>query len=243
MVKTPSQTFPYTVLLTRPEKDSISLGETIQKEGVRVISNPLLRITNVPISAPFQLPAAWILTSRYAVNALKDLEPDHTKLIFTVGQPTETICRNAGFINIIAGDGHAQSLLEIIEAYIPNSFGPIMHLSGDVVRYDLAKHLQTKGYDASRLVAYESQPILSFHEQTIDLLKAEEFTHMLFFSPRTAAIFSSLIKKHFLEKSLHRVCAIGMSHDVVAELKTLTWGRQIVTKDPQGALLENIGKE
>ncbi len=227
------------VLLTRPESDAKALGDELEAIGYQVISSPLLSFEPLEARIDIKDVGALIFTSRYGVRAAVDGVPDSLKSlpVFAVGSRTAMAAKEAGFENVITGPGRAALLPAVISGFPGRILGRIIHLSGEEVSVDVAALCRKKGFEAARYPVYRMTASRAFTGEAGRALCAGEIGAVLFFSPRTADIFVSLIRKAKLEAELGGATAVALSQTVASRLQPLDWGEMVVAPHPDRAAM------
>lgn len=227
------------VLLTRPSGDTKALGDELEAIGYEVISSPLLGFEPLKTKIDFDNVGALIFTSRYSVRAAADGVPDSLKSlpVFAVGSRTAMAAKEAGFGNVITGPGRAALLPAVISGFPGGILGRILHLSGEEVSVDVAALCRKRGFEAARCPVYRMTASRAFTGEAGRALSAGEIGAVLFFSPRTADIFVSLIRKAKLEAKLGGATAIALSQKVASRLQPLDWGEMVVASHPDRAAM------
>src|SRR3546814_2179766 len=95
----------------------------------------------------------------------------------------------------------------IVETCDPTA-GPLLHVAGSVTAGDLAGHLRAAGFDLRRDVLYDARTAEALDERIAAALAAGEIDLALFFSPRTAATFVTLVQAAGLADACRTVAAL-----------------------------------
>lgn len=139
------------ILVTRPETDAAALSAQLEALGHRVTVDPLLQITPLPVAADALDGATGVVvTSRNGLRALAKsaaLTPALHLPLIAVGPATARHAKEIGFKHITTGEGTALSILPLIEQLADRTGGPLAHIRGEVVAYDLAGALVTRGVE------------------------------------------------------------------------------------------------
>ncbi|MBA4749735.1 MAG: uroporphyrinogen-III synthase [Alphaproteobacteria bacterium] len=231
----------FNVLITRPLEEAAPLASALEAKGHRVILNPLLTIEACPLPVCSSLPKAWILTSKQALDALTQLDPERERPVFTVGDGTAAACQTAGF-EAFEGGGDGARLVEFIMSHNLPGSAPYLHLSGEDIRVDMATRLQSEGIACVRAVVYRARPNPVMTPDLKTALTQQTLTHAPFYSLRTAQIFISLLKETPLF-TLKEVCLLALSKAILEELACFEWRDCQVTRDPFGWLCEEGQKK
>ena len=185
------------VLITRPEPDAGELKSELEVLGHTVSVEPMLRIELLPIPGDaFAGAQAILATSRNAVRALAAsaaLSPALELPIFTVGAGTAELARASGFRHVIAGAGAARDLVALVEAEADRAKGPLVHVAGEHLAFDLAAAIAGRGYEVRNLTAYRAVAARALTGQTAQRIASGGVDAVLLMSPRTAAIFAQLV--------------------------------------------------
>jgi len=188
------------LLLTRPEAgdgEADPLGAALAAAGHEILSAPLLRV--VPTGAEPSLAGAQaiIATSRNSLKALSETSlADARRLaLFAVGPATAALGRRLGFSRVVEGPGWGQALEATIRAEIKPQAGPLVYLSGAQIAFDLAAALTPHGYTVQREVLYRTEPAPRLPSEVGEALRAGHLDGVILMSPRTAMVYSELIRQ------------------------------------------------
>lgn len=232
-------------LITRPAEDANEIADALRARGIEVVIEPMLEI--VPVAAP---PAdladvqALLFTSANGVRAFARLAPRRDITAFAVGDATAKAARAAGFTNVHSAGGDTHDLVRLVRARLPPGGGALLHVAGSAVAGNLAAALGQAGFQVRRTVLYDARPATALTPATVQRLRRREIDLVLFFSPRTARAFVSLVRGAGLDASLDRATAICLSHAVAAALDGIPFGGVKVAARPEmQALLAAVGTE
>jgi uroporphyrinogen-III synthase len=140
---------------------------------------------------------------------------------------------------VVEGAGTVEDLARLVAARCAPSRGSILHISGSTVARDLAALLAPTGLVVTRAVLYESVPATRLQAETQALLSGGSIAAALFFSPRTAQAFVSLVGDAGIAASMGSVAALALSPAVAIALARLPFARVITAAQPTtDALLE-----
>jgi uroporphyrinogen-III synthase len=177
------------VLLTRPSAQSESFAGLLRARlGERwpIVISPLLEIVSLPVPASAMSARGFLFTSQNGVAALAGAQGLAGRPAFCVGARTADAARAAGF-DAVAAEGDVTSLAALVVTRRPE--GPLLHVSGEEVRGDLAGALAAAGIAAERVVAYTQRPV-PLAEAARSLLAGEGPVTVPLFSPRSAALLA-----------------------------------------------------
>lgn len=222
------------VVVTRPEHDSAELKSRIENHGCQVSLAPLLTIVNQPIAAETLDGCGGIIaTSRNGLRALAQspaLARARGIPVFTVGQATSALAASLHFRDIREGNGTAASLVPIIAA--ANVDGPILHLAGDHLAFDLAGALTAQGRKIRSIAAYRSVAATALPPSVIDAIKAGQVDAVVLMSPRSATTWAALMQPHRDTPGLTRVTHICLSPAVERALQTPGQVKTLTARKP-----------
>ena len=235
------------VLVTRSEADAAEIKAALEALGHEVTVEPLLAIETMPIDAgAFEGARGVIATSRNGLRALAESAAlaQAAKLpIFTVGPATSGLARELGFQRIIAGEGAASDLIPLILGCEPGARGPLVHVAGEEVAFDLAAELERRGIGVRKLTAYRTTAAPSLSPQAAQAIARGSLDAVILMSPRTAAIFAALVGKAGLSEPAGRLTYVCLSANVAAALKGLAPSRINIAVTPNSsAILDAVGR-
>lgn len=166
-----------TLLLTRPQADSLAFAQLM---GVEAVISPLLAMqTTGPLPT---LGAALIFTSANGVAAYVALGGPPGLPCWCVGPRTGRAAQEAGLpVQGIAPDSAALMDMEI-------SAPSLTHLHGQHTRGNIASRLSARGLPCTSAAIYDqhAQPLTP---EALGLLQSNQRVIVPLFSPRTATLF------------------------------------------------------
>jgi uroporphyrinogen-III synthase len=224
------------LLVTRPEPDALKLKGLLERRGHEATVDPLLSVTFEDVE-PVELEGAQALiaTSRNALRALKaspSLALAKTLPLFAVGHATAAEGRTLGFSTIVTGAGTSAELVAHIVSAIDPVAGLLIHLAGDTVTGNLKGELEAHGFRVRQPVVYRMRPAQWLAEDTVEQLATREIDGIILMSPRTAAVYASLIAKQGLTATVRPMPHFCLSRAVAHRLEPLGAVRAIVTEAP-----------
>ncbi|CCG41843.1 uroporphyrinogen-III synthase [Magnetospirillum molischianum] len=225
-------------LVTRPKEDAEPVSRALTDRGIAVMTEPLLRIESVPgVSVDTAGLQGLLVTSANGARALARLLPDRTLPVWAVGDGSARVAREMGFVSIEYAGGDVGSLTNLVLARVDPTRGALLHAAGENVAGDLSGCLNERGYRVRREVLYRAVPATGLSPELCRALQAGEIDLALFFSPRTAATFATLVNDAGLGEMLARVEAYGLSGNVTAKLNGLPWAALHRAAEPTLAAL------
>ena len=235
------------ILVTRPETDAAALTVQLEALGHRVTVDPLLQITLLPVAADALDGAkGLVVTSRNGLRALAKSPALPAALLLpliAVGPATARHAQEIGFKNITVGEGTALSILPLIEQMADRTGGPLAHVRGEVVAFDLAGALAARNVELRPVIAYRSDPAAELRPATRELLAKGAIDAVILMSPRTGATFARLAREGGVEEGARRAVLACISPAVAAATGPLAPLRVEVAQTPDvPALLSVISR-
>lgn len=226
-------------LITRPEEDAGPLAEAVQALGYETLIDSMLRINAFDdVQLDTDGVQALLFSSANGVRAFADISLNRRVPVYTVGEASAAIAREMGFSKVYAAEGDIQALAKLVTKSLKPEQGIVMHVSGTVVARELKDLLQMNGFSVFRVRLYESEPATQLAERTIAQFSKGELDGVLFYSPRTAQIFTDLIIENRLTEACRRVRALCLSEAVAEVADKLPWRSVKVAAAPsQTAML------
>ncbi len=234
------------VLITRPAEDAGPLAHALEGRGFSVLIEPLLRIRMLDGPAPDLAGVqALAFTSANGVRALVRAAPEACAAgcpAFTVGPATAEAARVAGFADVISADGDVGALADVIAGRLEPEAGAVLHVAGSHRAGDFAGRIEAAGFHARRAVLYEAVAAQALSPETRAAIAAGEVGWVLIFSPRTAGLFVTLMRRAGLAALANAICLAALSPAVAEAAMPLPWRDVRVAAAPrQDALLEALG--
>ncbi len=229
------------VLLTRPRDQADEMAAELKSLGHEVIVSPLLERQILEISDGLHGVGALVFTSLNGVAAVEGRIPEELLgvPVFAIGERTAAAAAEAGFKNLIVGPGQASGLLPLIIGFKGEIAGPIVHISGEDVRTDMAALLNAAGRSAERLTAYRMVAQSGLSHKAASALREGQLDAVLFFSPRSAKLFVTLMQAEGLAAGFDRVIAVALSDAVAEPLNRLQWAEiRTAARSDRRAMLE-----
>lgn len=213
------------ILVTRPEPEASRQADKLVARGHAGVLAPVLAI-EFRGDVPLQLEGAQALlvTSRNALRALaahRELGAALKLPLFAVGGATAGAARELGFAKVTQGPGTGAALAGLISEKLKPEDGPLVHLAGETLAFDLKAALETQGYVVRQPRLYRTVPARVFPAEALRLLEAGKLDGAILMSPRSARIFADLLAQQGAVtqgKSLVCYCLSEAVADVVATL-------------------------
>jgi uroporphyrinogen-III synthase len=235
------------ILITRPEPDASQMKMQLEAIGHTVSLEPMLRIEPAAIDArALEGAQALIATSRNGLRALQASEAlvtARTLPLFTVGPGTAALARELKFERVTAGAGAARDLVPIITAEAAPDKGPLLHLAGEVVAFDLAAALSAAGFKVKALTAYRAVPAAALSAPTLARLAEGAIDAIILMSPRSADTFVQLVADAGIEKDARQAAFLCLSPAVADTLHGLAPAKIEIAASPNtAAMLAAVGR-
>lgn len=213
------------VLVTRPEPDASLQAEALAARGHEPVIAPLLTIEFLS-DAKLGLDGvqALIITSRNALRALA-AHPQRDEAIkipvLAVGDATAHAAQELGFREVTIGLGTGAALAGLIKQELEPKEGPLLHLTGDVIAFDLGAALEAHGFIVRKTMLYRAAPADALPAEALAALNAGRLDGVILMSPRTARIFVALLAKHGAATPIKGPICYCLSEAIAEELRPL----------------------
>jgi uroporphyrinogen-III synthase len=208
-----------TILVTRPQPDSVITAGKLLALGIDPLSVPLLRrtvlTTALPEAAGF---AAVAVSSANALRALKEraaLDGFRALPLFAVGDGTAAEAEMAGFADIVNAAGDFDDLVAAIAARRPA--GPVFYPAGKKRSGDLAAALVPHGISVATSEVYEMTAPAELPAETLARIEAEADA-VLIYSRRTAEAFITLVAAGLSAAARRRISVLAISRKAAEPL-------------------------
>jgi uroporphyrinogen-III synthase len=232
-------------LVTRPRVEAAELSEALTARGIAALLEPLLDIHYRDLGGPPDLAGvqAVLCTSANGVRAFARLSQERTLPLFAVGEATAARARAEGFCDVHGAGGAVGDLVDLVSTHLRPDAGRMLHVAGSLVAGDLCGDLRARGFWVDRAVLYEARPVSALTAATVRSLSAGLIDFVLFFSPRTAAIFARLADQAGIAEATRHITAISISAAADAALGKLRFrARHIAGRPDQPALLAMLDR-
>ena len=231
-------------LITRPWAEAEALAALLGARGIEAVIEPLIEIADraAPFSGLTGIQAI-LCTSANGVRALARASTERGLPLFAVGDATARAAKAEGFRHVESAGGDVDDLAYLVGRRLKPQAGKLLHIAGSAVAGDLAATLVAEGFTVERAVLYEASPAATLTPATAQAIAGGTFDFALFFSPRTAAIFTRLVEEAGVLAGLHSTIAVSISVAADAMLTDLPFrDRVIAAKPTQAALVDSIDR-
>jgi uroporphyrinogen-III synthase len=215
------------VLVTRPHPDGEATAVALRGRGFEVLLAPMLRFEPVAFADDAETYYGAVIAT--SANALRAIEPQPAarrlfKLpLFAVGEHTASAARKAGFRKVIAAEGGAMSLrdlvLESARARVFKKASMLLYLAGADLARDLAGELGERGFNVVTQTTYRMVPVASLPRAACDAFAANAVEAVLHYSRRSARAFLDASRAAGVEISALAVPHYCISAAVAAVLR------------------------
>lgn len=233
------------ILLTRPAEDARETAAALEALGHEALIEPVLEI-RFEDAVALQLDGvqALLATSRNGVRALLRTTPRRDLPLFAVGGGTAALARASGFQEVHDADGDVDDLTAFVARTLSPGDGPLLHAAGSERAGDLKAALEALGFTVRREVLYRAELVGALSGAVEAALADRRIDAVLFFSPRTARGFASLLARAGLTEAVRGMIAFCISPRAAAAVSDLPFRSVRAASRPnQAALLELLAAE
>jgi uroporphyrinogen-III synthase len=213
------------VLVTRPSPDSETTAASLRARGFEVLLAPMLRFEPVASSGLDAEYGAVIVTSANALRAVEaQLDGGLLKRpVFAVGDNTAAAARKAGFGKVMASEGDAGGLRELVRAAVKKrqfkKSDALLYLAGADLARDLAGELAADGLNVVTVTTYRMAALSSLPREACDAFAANTIQAVLHYSQRSARAFLDAARADGVEISALAVPHCCLSANIAAILR------------------------
>lgn len=230
------------LLVTRPSEDAARLAEALAAKGYDVLAEPLLIIEEID-GPDLDLDGvqALLVTSANGARALARRTALRDLPVLAVGDASARAAREAGFVSVQSAAGDVTALARLVKTCLDPSAGSLVHAAASETAGDLAGMLTDAGYAYRRELVYRARTPDHLSAATVMALKVGDVGGALFFSPRTATTFVTLIAREGLAPLVMPLYAYCLSPAVAEAVGGLEWKHVGVAATPdQNSLLSLV---
>jgi uroporphyrinogen-III synthase len=239
------------VLVTRPSPDDETTAAALRAKGFEVLRAPMLRFE--PVAFLDDTDARYGAVIVTSANALRGIEPHLAgsrllKLpLFAVGEHTAAAARRAGFNKVIAANGDATALrelmLESVKARELKKAATLLYLAGADLARDLAGELGDRGFDVVTHTTYRMIPVSSLPREVCDAFAANRIQAVLHYSRRSARAFLEAARAAGVEISALAIPQCCISDGVAAVVRDAGAPQVTIARSPdENALFEGLDR-
>lgn len=222
------------VLITRPRLDAEELATRLHALGHTTFVEPLIDIVvREGPSLDLEGVQALLLTSANGARAAAARTTERAVPVVTVGPATAATARALGFLNVSESPGEGVvGLAQHARATLAPVNGTLLHPAGTVTAGDLQRSLQPHGFIVRKEAIYEARAAETISGALTAELGAGSIAAAMFFSPRTAKLFATLLGAADLAPACRAVIALTLSEAVANALTPLAFRRVAIAGNP-----------
>lgn len=174
------------VIVTRTLPGARDTAENLTRLGFAPILSPMLSIVETGL-APNDLDGIGhlIFTSANGVRAIRGAQVPPELIAWCVGPSTAEAARDAGFANVIEGDGNAEDLAKFILSAHPE--GPLLHIANEAAAGELVAALKSGGLEARFSAPYRTDAAASLSPEALAALAGPGPAILLLHSAKAAS--------------------------------------------------------
>jgi uroporphyrinogen-III synthase len=239
------------VLVTRPHPDDEATAAALRTRGFEVLQAPMLRFE--PVAFHDDIDARYDAVIVTSANALRGIEPHLSgsrllKLpLFAVGEHTASAARGAGFAKVIAANGDATALRELMLASVRTrelkKAATLLYLAGADLARDLAGELGERGFDVVTHTTYRMIPVSGLPREVCDAFAANRIEAVLHYSRRSARAFLEATRSAGVEISALAIPQYCISDGVASVVRDAGASQVTIARSPdENALFEVLDR-
>ena len=233
------------VLLTRPRPDAEDTAHLLAARHIEAVIAPLIEISDIP-GATVDLAAAQaiLVTSANGARALTRATPVRELPVFAVGEVSAQAAADCGFTNVTSANGDVAALAALVRLKLDPLAGALVHVTGSAVAGDLAGELASFHFVVRRSQLYRAQTVDNLPDPALRALNDQSLDAALFYSPRTAAHFATLVTAAGLQAHCRQIIAGCLSAAVAEAAAALPFAEIRIAATPeQNALFDVLVAE
>ena len=228
------------VLVTRPQPDDEATAAALRGRGFAVLTAPMLRFEPVAFRDDEDARYGAIIVT--SANALRGIEPhlNGSRLLklplFAVGERTAAAARGVGFENVIAADGDATTLRDLVLASVKakelKKASRLLYLAGADLARDLSGELGERGFTVVTHTTYRMAPVSGLPRETSEGFAANRIEAVLHYSRRSARAFIEAARSAGVEISALAIPQCCISDSVAAVVRDAGATQVLVAASP-----------
>tara|TARA_B100000686_G_scaffold101382_1_gene108585 strand:- start:30974 stop:31693 length:720 start_codon:yes stop_codon:yes gene_type:complete len=192
-------------LITRHKKRALPLIKLLEKQGCKVITEPIFKI--IPLKHKkinFNDYSAIMITSLNTIEILSK-KNSYNKLkkikTFCVGNITYNAAKKEGYNCIFTKATSGKSL----EKEIINSINPsnkkILIIGGKKIAYNPISNFNKANLSSERIIIYDTKSIKCLSNRCQEAIKNKIIKNIIVYSPETAKMLLNLINHHKIKET------------------------------------------
>lgn len=216
------------ILITRPYNLGINSHSRISKLGKKSIIIPFIKIKYHDVEIEDNHYDYIILTSQNAIATFENNPWMKDKSTLVVGEKTKKLLLKKNCKTILLNEENVGDLIDKICEKVPIPSN-ILYICGDHLSYDLESSLKSKAYNITSKVVYNSDAIIELAKNEVNQIN-EVVEIVMFYSPKTAKVFTDLALKYNLY-TINKI-AICISDRCISSVAKLKWREIRVSSAP-----------
>jgi uroporphyrinogen-III synthase len=231
------------LLITRPTEDAEPLAAVLAERGIETMLEPLMSVVDTDAPEPdLSGVQALLITSANGIRAFARRVAGRDIAVCAVGDASARAAGDLGFGDVESASGDVEALAAMVKTGRDPGAGALLHVAGTDVAGDLSGLLEAAGFEIRRAVLYQARAAESLSAETREALTAGGLDGVLFFSPRTAALFAELVTAAGLSETCGEMNAYCLSPAVAEKAQILAWRDVVAAGEPsQEAILRALG--
>jgi len=227
------------LLVTRPEPDASEQARKLGQMDLDALVEPVLEIEFLEVDGLDEKVAvaqALIATSRNGLRALARSPVMGQALgtpVLAVGPATAKLAHEMGFQHVHQGAGRAQDLIAVVDETCEPAGGPLVHLAGEELAFDLEGELEAQGFGVLQPMLYRASARTALSADAKGELESGGLAGVILMSPRTAKIYAQLMAASSLEGAIAQVMHFCLSQAVADRLSEIPDARYLVANRPR----------
>lgn len=202
--------------MTRPEPDASRSADRLRKMGHEVLVDPVLVVAFLTEAIDWKVGTDIVVTSRNGVRALASLATDEMReqaTVFVVGDATEDLARDCGFINVYSASGTVDQLILLIGS---KNVSHLLYVCSRHRQGELEQKLAVLGITVDVAERYETRFSTRLNDITCDALKSGDLDGVLLYSRRSAKAFHHLVDQHKFSCSTEKLTYFCLAKSVTS---------------------------
>ncbi len=218
------------LLILRSKEDAKILASDLKNIGLNSSIFPIFELIELTPILPRISDFSYIITSsKNGIRSIAKKFPDRDVCMYVVGEGSAEEAYLNGFTNIRVGNNNIIELCKKIKSDLSQKSTNLLYVCGVNQKYDVVKALSIHGHNVEKLVLYDLIPISCLSQGVLKKIENGIINGVIFFSPRSVAVFSELLKKTGKGKLTEQLRAFCISRDIAKEVNRLNWKMSYVS--------------
>lgn len=220
------------LLMTRPEPDASLSAERLRTLGHDVLISPVMTVNFSNKSLSWQPGTDLVVTSRNGVRALAKHAHDEMResaLLYTVGDATAALAREAGFLNILSASGSVDDLIDLIAGKKP---AKLLYICGRERKEKLETKLNEIGITLDLAESYHADFAKEFTQQAQKALQDQTIDGILLYSNRSAEALKKLMNNKLVSQVTNDMTYFCLAKDISYVLDSIIGIKVVIADHP-----------